>query len=187
MTSAIQALQDLQQRFDRLDSAPPVEVDQCIYWAGTALGMAGLPLLVGEGELDEIIETPVVTPIPGTQPWVMGLATHRGGLIPVISGDVLLRREPYTGRVRDYCMVLRRPGMHFAITLSDVKRSIRCPLDDRDMNRDVDPLLDGLTLGGFVLEDVFYPVLDLDKLVNDGELADAAVAPETSNKELGDE
>ena len=183
MTSAMQALQDLQQRFARRDSAPAAEVDQCIYWAGTALAMAGVPLLVGEGELDEIIETPAVTPIPGTRPWAMGLATHRGGLIPVISGDVLLRREPYTGRLRDHSMVIRRPGLHFAITLSDVKRSIRFPLDDRDMNREVDPVLDGFTLGGFVLDDVFHPVLDLDKLITDGELADAAMAPETSNEE----
>jgi twitching motility protein PilI len=187
MTSAMQALQDLQQRFARRDSVPTAEVDQCIYWAGTALGMAGVPLLVGEGELDEIIETPAVTPIPGTRPWAMGLATHRGGLIPVISGDVLLRREPYTGRLRDHCMVIRRPGMHFAITLSDVKRSIRFPLDDRDMNREVDPVLEGFTLGGFVLDDVFYPVLDLEKLITDGELADAAMVPETSNEELRDE
>jgi len=187
MTSAIQALQDLQQRFARVSEAPPAEMDQCIYWAGTALGMAGIPLLVGEGELDEIIETPAVAPIPGTQPWVLGLATHRGGLIPVISGDVLLRRELYTGRVRDYCMVVRRPGMHFAVTLSDVKRSIRFPLDERDMGRDVDPVLAGYTLGGFVMGDEFYPVLDLDKLITEGELADAAIAPEQSNEELGDE
>ena len=56
MTSALQALQDLQQRFARVSEAPPAEMDQCIYWAGTALGMACIPLLVGEGELDEIIE-----------------------------------------------------------------------------------------------------------------------------------
>ena len=187
MTSAIQALQDLQQRFAQVSSAPPVEVDQCIYWAGTALGMAGIPMLVGEGELDEIIETPAITPIPGTRPWVMGLATHRGGLIPVISGDVLLRREASTGRVRDYSMVVRRPGMHFAITLSEVKRSIRLPLDERDMNRDVDPVLAGFTLGGFALGETFYPVLDLDKLITDGELADAAIAPDQCSEELGDD
>ena len=55
------------------------------------------------------------------------------------------------------------------------------------MDREVDPALDGFTLGGFVLDEVFYPVLDLDKLITDGELADAAIDPETSNEELGDE
>jgi len=187
MTTAVQALQDLQHRFAQVNSAPPAELDQCIYWAGTALGLAGVPVLVGEGELDEIIETPAVTPIPGTRPWVMGLATHRGGLMPVISGDVLLRQVAYTGRVRDYCMVIRRPGMHFAVTLSDVKRSIRLPLEDRDMNAEVDPALNGVTLGGFVLEEKFHPVLDLDKLITDGELADAAIAPGHSSEELGNE
>ena len=186
MTSAIQALQDLQQRFGQAVEAPPTPVDHCIYWAGTALGVAGIPLLVGEGELDEIIEMPEVTPIPSTRQWVMGLATHRGGLIPVISGDVLLRREPYSGRVRDYCMVIRRPGMHFAITLSDVRRSTKFPIDERNMERDVDPAVHGYTLGGFVLDDDFCAVLDLDKLINEGELANAAVASEQHSEETGD-
>ncbi|MDH4041736.1 MAG: chemotaxis protein CheW, partial [Gammaproteobacteria bacterium] len=69
----------------RLASAP-------MTWMGTSLGIAGVPLLVGEGEIDEIIETPAVTPIPGTKPWVMGVAAYMGGLLPIISGDVLFRR-----------------------------------------------------------------------------------------------
>ena len=111
----------------------------------------------------------------------------QGEDLALISGDVLLRREAYTGRVRDYSMVVRRPGMHFEITLSEVKRSIRLPLDERDMSREVDPVLAGFTLGGFALGESFYPVLDLDKLITDGELVDAAIAPDESSEGLGDE
>lgn len=186
MSLAMDTLNDLQQRFAAAAVAPPDQQDYVMYWAGTALAIAGIPLLVGEGELDEIIETPAVTPIPGTRPWVMGLATHRGGLIPVMSGDALLRGEPYTGRVRDYCMVVRRPGVHFALTLSDVRRSIKFPIDERDMNRETDPVLAGFTLGGFVHGDEFLAVLDLDKLVREGELADAALVVSESDEESGD-
>ena len=47
-------------------------------WTGTSLGIAGVPLLVGAGEIDEIVETPAVTSIPGTKPWVMGVAAYMG-------------------------------------------------------------------------------------------------------------
>lgn len=186
MTLAMDTLTALQQRFATAAVSPPKEQDYVMYWAGTALAIAGIPLLVGEGELDEIIETPAVTPIPGTRPWVMGLATHRGGLIPVMSGDALLRAEPYTGRVRDYCMVVRRPGVHFALTLSEVRRSMKFPLDERDMNREADPAVAGFTLGGFSHGKEFLAVLDLDKLVKEGELADAAIAVAESDEDLGD-
>lgn len=185
MSQAIDALNDLQQRFAAAAVAPPDQQDHVMYWTGTALAIAGIPLLVGEGELDEIIDTPAVTPIPGTRSWVMGLATHRGGLIPVMSGDALLRGEPYTGRVRDYCMVVRRPGVHFALTLSAVRRSTKFPVGERDMNRETDPLLAGFTLGGFAYGDEFLPVLDLDKLVREGELADAAIAVSESDEDNG--
>ena len=73
------------------------------------MGIAGVPLLIGAGELEEIIETPEMTAIPGTKDWVIGVAAYKGGLLPVFSGDVLFRGRPYTGRAREYCIVIRRP------------------------------------------------------------------------------
>lgn len=177
----------LEQAYAANGVASPALASLPMSWVGTSLGVAGTPLLVGEGEIDEIVETPAVTAIPGTKPWVMGVAAYKGGLLPIISGDVLFRRRPYAGRLREFCMVLRRPGFYFGITLSDVERDMKFPLGSRDMEYPVDEDFAGFTLGGFHDEDRFLAVLDIDKLVADGELSNAAAPGPVSNERMSDE
>lgn len=85
--TAQQALYLLDRVYSREAIAPPEPENRVMLWVGTSLGIAGVPLLIGEGELEEIIETPTITGIPGTKPWVLGVATHKGSLLPIFSGD----------------------------------------------------------------------------------------------------
>jgi len=185
--TALEALETLKRNHAGTVQAPPVIVPEQMTWTGTSLSIAGVSLLVGEGELSEIVETPAVTPIPGTKQWVMGVASHMGGLLPIISGDVFFRGKAYAGRVRDYCMVIRRPGFHFGITLSDVERDVKFPLDQRDMDYPVDEDFSGFTLGGFHYGERFLAILDIDKLVGDGDLSNAAASGPVLNEEKTDD
>lgn len=181
--TALQSLQLLDRHYRHAAVAAPVSSEISMQWAGTALSIAGVPLLLGEGELEEIIETPPVTRIPGTKPWVLGVGSHRGMLLPVFSGDELFRRVPYTGRVRDYCMVIRRQGLFFALTLSGIWGSLRLPLEERDMEHPVDRDFNEYCLGGFHHRGKFMAVLDIDKLVADPEFANASAGDEDSLEE----
>ncbi|MEZ5503587.1 MAG: chemotaxis protein CheW [Halioglobus sp.] len=172
--SALQSL-ELIERLHAYDSvAAPALPEPRPSWVGTSLGVAGVPVLIGAGELEEIIETPPVTTIPGTKPWVLGVAAYKGGLLPIFSGDVLFRKRPYIGRVRDYCMVIRRPGLYFGLTLSHVQRDLRFPIEDRVTDHPVDADFDGYTQGGFMYKGEFLAVLDIEKLVADEELSNAS-------------
>ena len=186
-SNALEAIEILKRNYAGTDLAPRAPVPEQMVWTGTSLGIAGVSLLVGEGELSEIIETPAVTPIPGTKPWVMGVASHMGGLLPIISGDVFFRGKPYAGRLRDYCMVIRRPGFYFGITLSAVERDVKFPLDQRDMDYPVDENFAGVTLGGFHYGERFLAILDIDKLVGDSDLSNAAAPGPVLNEEKTDD
>jgi len=186
-SAAIQSLDALEQRFLENALDAPLQSDERMEWVGTCLGIAGTPLLVGEGELEEIIETPNLMPIPGTKPWVLGVGSHMGGLIPVISGDVFFRGKPYAGRVRDYCLVLRRPGFYFGITLSSLERDMKFPVEERDMTQAVEADFAAYALGGFQDGERFLPVLDIDKLIADGELSNAAANDEDSTEDRTDD
>jgi twitching motility protein PilI len=174
--AALDSLQQLQHRYAREAVRPPVADEDYVRWVGTSLSIAGVPLLVGEGELQEVIETPPVTMIPGTKPWVMGVASFKGGLLPILSGDVLFRKRPYAGRVRDHCMVINRPTMHCGITLSGIERDLKFPLETRDMDHPVDPDFAPFCLGGFEHDGRFLAVLDIDKLAVDDDLCDASAS-----------
>ena len=184
--ATLQSLEELERLYrEHAIEAPPV-VDERMNWVGTSLGIADVPLLVGEGELEEIIETPSVVPIPGTKPWVLGVAAHMGGLLPIVSGDVFFRRRPYQGRPRDWCMVIRRQGFHFGMTLSSVERDMKFPAEQRDMRRPVDADFAPFTLGGFHYKTHFLAVLDIDRLVADSDLADAAAEMGTTEDNTDD-
>lgn len=185
--SALQSL-DLIERLHAYDSvaAPDVE-EENLRWVGTYLSIAGQPLLIESGEVQEIIETPNVTSIPGTKAWVLGVAAFKGGLLPILSGDVLFRKRAYTGRVRDYCMVIKRPGMHFGITLSSVQRDLQFPLDARVTDHPIDADFEQYAVGGFEYREDFLPVLDIDKLVADEDLANASAAKVTLSRGKNDE
>ena len=185
--SALQSL-ELIERLHAYDSvAAPALAEPRANWVGTWLSIAGVPLLIGAGELEEIIETPAVTTIPGTKPWVIGVAAFKGGLLPIFSGDVLFRKRPYTGRVRDFCIVIRRPGLHFGLTLSHVQRDLRFQIEARLTDHPVDTDFERYTQGGFKYKDDFLPVLDIDKLVADEELANASAGKSSSIKGKGNE
>lgn len=186
-SNALQALEILKQGYADHVVAPPAPAVEQMSWTGTSLGIAGVSLLVGEGEINEIIETPTVTPIPGTKTWVMGVASHMGGLLPIISGDAFFRGRAYAGRVRDYCMVIRRPGFYFGMTLSDVERDVKFPLDQRDMEHPVDEDFKDFSLGGFHYGEKFLAILDVDKLVAHSDLSNAAAPGPVLNEEKTDE
>lgn len=170
--AVLQMLRKLERLWSRDIPDRPLPENSVEYWVGTSLGVAGVPLLVGAGQLEEIIEMPAVTPIPGTRDWVLGVASHRGGLLPIISGDILFRQAPYQGR-RDYCMVVRRPGFYFGITLSSVERDLKLPVQSRLANPDIDPDLQPYCSGGFEHEGKVLGILYLDRLTTAEELADA--------------
>ncbi|MEP4486251.1 MAG: chemotaxis protein CheW [Halioglobus sp.] len=169
------ALSLVQRSYAHSAVSTPAPLDQTMLWVGTHLGLAGIDVLVGEGEIDEIIETPVTTSIPGTRPWVMGLAAHKGSLLPIINGDALLRKRPYEGRVREYSMVIRKAGIHFGITLSQVHRNLKLPVDQRVMDICADDAIAKFCLGGFRQNEKLLSVLDVDKLIEESELGDAAL------------
>ncbi|MCB1675695.1 MAG: chemotaxis protein CheW [Halioglobus sp.] len=185
--TAIQALELLERTyvFDAVE-APAFQRER-MRWVGTSLSIAGVPLLVGEGEIEEIIETPDIAPIPGTKAWVLGVASHKGGLLPIISGDVLFRKRPYAGRVREHCMVIRRPGFHFGITLSGIARDMHFPIENRLMDQPVDADFTPFSLGGFRHGDKFLAILDIDRLVADDELANASATANSANEEQTDD
>jgi twitching motility protein PilI len=181
--TAAQSLHLLERIYAREAITPPEPENRVMLWVGTSIGIAGVPLLVGEGEIDEIIETPAVTGIPGTKHWVMGVSTYKGSLLPIFSGDAFFRKTPYSGRPREYCMVVRRPGFHFGLTLSSIERDLKFPTEQRDMDCAIAPEFTDLTLGGFHHGERVLAVLDMDKLLTDSDFVNASMIESDSTEE----
>lgn len=53
-------------------------------WRGLAFNVGSTRLLSAVGEVQEVIEVPVLTRVPGTRDWLLGIANVRGRIVPVL-------------------------------------------------------------------------------------------------------
>lgn len=92
-TNTRQSLKDLQERLAaRLSDAKQSGVDAA--WLAVEAG--GQHYLLPLAHAGEIFPPPVIQPVPHTQPWFLGVASLRGGLMAVVSlaGLLLPNRPP---------------------------------------------------------------------------------------------
>ena len=91
--AAFQHLADLAQK--SLDAAQqlPAQEDATPQWSGVGFSMFGKRFVVSMGELNEMLEVPIFTKLPGVKPWVKGVANVRGRLLPIFDLAAFLGRH----------------------------------------------------------------------------------------------
>ncbi|MDO8860087.1 chemotaxis protein CheW [Haliea sp. E1-2-M8] len=178
MTAAFAALTALQNRYASTGCGLPPALPDPEYWRGGVVGIAGVPLLVAARDIEAVIAVPVLTPIPGTRNWVLGIASHHGGLLPVCCGDSLFGQPLPPGRRREYCLVIKRPGLYVGITLSRVEGNIKLPMAQRATETRIEGPLAACCDGGFWQGERFLGLLDSSRLATVGALSDTAARPE---------
>ena len=78
-------LKDMEQRSRQHAGDLPDQEEAHWLWEGILFFVSGTPLVASLKDVREILNFPaVLTPIPGTQPWMLGIANIRGTLLPVI-------------------------------------------------------------------------------------------------------
>jgi twitching motility protein PilI len=78
-------LKDMEQRSRQHAGGLPDQEEAHWLWEGIQFLISGTTLVASLKDVREILNFPaVLTPIPGTQPWMLGIANIRGTLLPVI-------------------------------------------------------------------------------------------------------
>ena len=81
--TAYQTLADLAQKSLMAARQLPAQKDITPQWSGVGFSMFCKHFLVAMSELNEMLEVPAHTKLPGVQPWVKGVANVRGRLLPI--------------------------------------------------------------------------------------------------------
>lgn len=68
----------------------PEQIEAPGLWRGIAFRVGERVLASSIGEVNEIMVPQALTPVPGTQPWMLGVANVRGNLVPVIDLGLFL-------------------------------------------------------------------------------------------------
>jgi twitching motility protein PilI len=91
-------------------------------WRGIGFRVGSRLLVSGIDEINELLAVPVLTPVPGTQPWLLGVANVRGNLVPVVDFARFLFGERTQHSDRSRLLVVRQGGGSVALLVDEEQR-----------------------------------------------------------------
>lgn len=173
-------LADYEQRSLAHVAGLPEQLDAPGLWRGVGYRIGQRRLASGFDEVVEILPMPQVTPVPGSQPWMLGVANIRGNLLPTVDLKQFLEGERTVLHEGQRVLVVRQPGGNVAVTIDELfgQRSF---LEEQAMAADElpsSPLAEGryahFVDRAYRLADHAWGIFSLDRLARTPEFRQAA-------------
>lgn len=111
-------------RYERLSLAhasdTPEKLEAPGLWRGIGFRVGSRQFVSGIDEINELLAVPVLTPVPGTQAWLLGVANVRGNLVPVIDLGRFLFGERTLHSERARLLIVRQGNGNVALLVDEV-------------------------------------------------------------------
>src|SRR5690606_16308153 len=117
---AFEILVDYERRSLAHVAGLPEQLDAPGLWRGVGYRVGQRRLASGFDEVIEILPLPQVTPVPGAQPWMLGVANIRGNLLPTVDLKQFLEGERTVLHEGQRVLVVRQPGGDVAVTIDEL-------------------------------------------------------------------
>jgi len=166
----------LDARYQRLDTHLPDEAPPVATWEGVLFRVRDQSFLAPLGQIIEVLEPPTeITALPGTKPWVLGVANNRGTLLPIFDLPALAYAEPSSRHDSDRILVVRQDEPPCGLLVS---AAIGIRHFEADSRRPEPPpgldILASFVEAAYELDGEPVPVLALDRLMSDPLMSAAA-------------
>lgn len=164
-TDALGLLLDYEQRLLASGARLPGGEEIRERWTGVAFLLGDERLLAPMGQVQEVIDPPECTRVPGTAPWFLGVANVRGTLLPVMDLHGLMiggrAGAPRNARM----LVYNSEGVAAAFRVDDVLGLKRFYEDERIAVEPGNEVLAPYVDGGFRQGDETWAVFDFTRFV----------------------
>jgi twitching motility protein PilI len=118
--SPFDVLADYERRSLAHVAGLPEQLDAPGLWRGVGYRIGTRRLASGFGEVLEILPIPQVTPVPGAQPWMLGVANVRGNLLPIVDLKQFLEGERTVLHEGQRILLVRQPGGDVAVLIDEL-------------------------------------------------------------------
>lgn len=117
---AFELLADYERR--SLEHVPglPEQLDAPGLWRGVGYRVGSRRLASGFDEVREILPLPQITPVPGAQPWMLGVANVRGNLLPIVDLKQFLQGERTVLHESQRVLLVRQAGGDVAVLIDEL-------------------------------------------------------------------
>ena len=177
ITKPFELLLDYEQKSLQHAVKLPEQQEHGNAWSGIGFRLNEHFYVLPVDRVVEVLMPAEALPVPGIKSWVIGLANLRGTLMPIIDLKRYLTTIPtqITGRSR--LMVVNQPGGQVALLVDEVfgQRHFQ-PEDNCDTDLPEDSGFARYSSTAFGQEGRTWNLFDVDRLVNDTDFQNAAVA-----------
>lgn len=115
-----EVLLDYEQRSLAHEAGRPEMIEAPGHWRGVGFRLGQRRLVSSFDEVVEILALPPVTPVPGSQPWMLGVANVRGSLLPVVDLKMFLEGERTVVHEGQRVLVVRQVGGNVAVIIDEL-------------------------------------------------------------------
>ena len=98
----------------------PEQIDAPGLWRGIGFRLGTRHLAAGFGEVVEIVSLPSLTPVPGAEPWMLGVANIRSSLMPIVDLKQFLEGERTVLHEHMRALVVRQSGGNVAVLIDEL-------------------------------------------------------------------
>ncbi|WP_455203370.1 chemotaxis protein CheW [Kaarinaea lacus] len=116
----IELLLEIEQQSKSLAKGLPQRIDIKESWSGIGFRIGDLNLVAPLSQVNEILHYPKLTLVPGTKPWVRGVANVRGTLLPVMDLNGYLGKKVTAITPRTRILVVKDEDMAVGLVVDEV-------------------------------------------------------------------
>lgn len=118
--SAFDALLEYERRSLAHTAGRPELNEASGYWRGVGFRLGTHRLASSFEEVMEILPLPSVTPVPGAQSWMLGVANIRGTLLPIVDLKQFLEGERTVLHEGQRVLIVRQSGGNLAVIIDEL-------------------------------------------------------------------
>ncbi|MFM1782519.1 MAG: hypothetical protein RIS14_272 [Pseudomonadota bacterium] len=120
LTSIFGKLQDYQRRSIAHVAGAPEVSEEPGHWRAIAYRLGPNLLVSAFEQVIEITSVPPMTPVPRSEPWLLGVANSRGNLLPIVDFRLFIFGERTLMHDGQHMLVVQQPGGMVAVVVDEM-------------------------------------------------------------------
>lgn len=153
----------------------PQKSEVVTYWRGVGFMLAGQKFVAPMGEVDEILQPPRVTKVPGVRNWMLGVSNIRGRLVPILDLAGLLSVPSKTNWKTRRVLVVGQGDHQHGLLVDAVLGMQQFPSHEVSEQISIEVNYASYVRGGFERDGVSWPIFSFTDLTQADEFLQVAV------------
>ncbi|HEC14956.1 MAG TPA: purine-binding chemotaxis protein CheW [Sedimenticola sp.] len=172
----VDLLRGIEQRSRARAAGLPQQEETRQYWEGVIFSLGDARLAAPLNEVTEILHFPsIVTAVPGTRPWVRGVANIRGNLLPIVDLQLFLGGGPVMDERRGRILVIRHGEIFTGLLVKEVTGMRHFQRENRIDYSPPEGPMEKFVHGAFEQDGGTWPVFSMYALAESPEFQVAAL------------